>query len=410
MPKFEKLNTMRWRRRSIEWTLIFGVWTILGLIATSQLYYERAVRGRPLSFVKALIWQMSALYVVALATPVVLWLARRYPVERRNWARRLACHLLASFVFSTVVTFFHIIIDTINTSGIEMVTLAVVNRNLPVIFDRVVFVYWTILLLSHTYDYYTRYQSGLLKAAELRAQLARAELHALKMQLNPHFLFNTLNAISELIHKDPDAADETITLLSDMLRSTLDKTGVEEVTLKQELEFLERYFAIERTRMGNRLRIEMQVAPDVLDAQVPNMLLQPLVENAVRHGLAPCAAGGIVRIEAARADGSLQLRITDTGRGLSYETSTGEKNFGNGNAIADVSQSGASEAGASETCASKKIGVGLSNTRARLAHLYGSSSRFDMRPALPHGLSVCIEIPFREDSRKDEQFHQSLDR
>jgi LytS/YehU family sensor histidine kinase len=215
------------------------------------------------------------------------------------------------------------------------------------------------------------------------------------MQLNPHFLFNTLNAIAELIHRNPETADEMVTQLSDMLRTTLEQTGVGEVTLKQELDFLERYLAIERTRMGSRLQIEMHIAPETLDARVPNMLLQPLVENAVKHGIAPTAAGGRITIEASRDNGSLCLNVLDTGRGLPvgwYE------NNGNGKGVSLVSR--------------KKTGVGLANTRARLAHLYGEQGSFDLRSASPHGVAVRIRIPFRESNldHDPDQEPQSLNR
>lgn len=390
-----------WRRKSFLWGLVFGIWTLFGLLAASQVYYDRAFVGRPIPVVKALAWQMSACYAIALCTPFVLWLARRFRVENRNWARRIAFHVLASFVFSTLISTFHIANDMLHIGGVTALTLDRFTRYLPVFFDRMVFVYWTILLLSHAYDYYMRYQNGLVRTANLEARLARAELDALKMQLNPHFLFNTLNAIAELIHRKPDMADEMVTQLSDMLRTTLEQTGVEEVTLKQELDFLERYLAIERTRMGSRLQIEMHIAPETLDARVPNMLLQPLVENAVKHGVAPAAAGGRITIEASRDNGSLRLNVLDTGRGL---PAGWFENNGNGIGVSSVNRN-------SSSSVNKKSGVGLANTRARLAHLYGEGGSFDLRPANPHGVAVRIKIPFRESNLEHDSYHsQSLDR
>ena len=147
--------------------------------------------------------------------------------------------------------------------------------------------------------------------------------------------------------------------------------------------------------MGSRLQIEMHVAPETLDAQVPNMLLQPLVENAVKHGIAPCAAGGRVTVSAARVNGSLDLCVSDTGRGLAIDGTTRREDFGNGNRPSSVSS---------------KNGVGLANTRARIEHLYGAESRFELRPASPHGLSVCIRIPFRESDSDHDTTDPSLDR
>lgn len=390
-----------WKQRTFLPVAVFIFWTLFGLMGAAQIYYSSVVVNRPVTFAKALAWQMPAYYLLAVGTLVVLWIARRYKIERRNWASRLTFHLVAGFVFSTLISVFHIANDLLHVKGFDAVTFDALARNLLVIFDRVVFVYWTTLLLSHAYDYYIRYQNGLVRTANLEARLARAELDALKMQLNPHFLFNTLNAIAELIHRKPDMADEMVTQLSDMLRTTLEQTGVEEVTLKQELDFLERYLAIERTRMGSRLQIEMHIAPETLDARVPNMLLQPLVENAVKHGIAPTAAGGCITIEASRDNGLLRLNVLDTGRGL---PAGWFENNGNGNGISSVNKNSASSV-------NKKSGVGLANTRARLAHLYGEQGSFDLRSANPHGVNVRIKIPFRESNLENDSYHsQSLDR
>ena len=165
-------------------------------------------------------------------------------------------------------------------------------------------------------NYYRRYLAGEQRAAQLQAQLAQAQLQALKMQLHPHFLFNTLNAISELVHKEPETAERMVIQLSDMLRVSLDSIGVQEIPLEQELEFLRRYLDIEETRFRDRLRIRMDVDPETLGAYVPNMILQPLVENAIRHGISPLSRGGSIDIRARRNGETLNLQICDDGRGL----------------------------------------------------------------------------------------------
>ena len=167
------------------------------------------------------------------------------------------------------------------------------------------------------YLYYSRYREGELRTAQLSAQLAQAQLQALRAQLHPHFLFNTLNAISTLVHKDPDIADRMIARLSDLLRLTLENIGVQEVRLAQELEFLERYLEIERMRFPDRLQVRMHIAPETLDAWAPYLILQPIVENAIRHGIAPRSTPGTVEIRADCKNDRLILEVRDDGPGIS---------------------------------------------------------------------------------------------
>ena len=187
------------------------------------------------------------------------------------------------------------------------------------------------------------------------------------MQLNPHFLFNCLHSISSLMHQDVEGADRMITQLGDLLRAALANSDTQEVPLRQELDFLRRYLEIEQTRFGDRLAVIMEIAPDTLDAQVPNLILQPLVENAIRHGIEPHAKAGRVELRARRQDGSLALEVQDSGAGLRAGASANE-------------------------------GVGLSNTRARLRELYGASHQFELQDASDGGLRVRLRIPFRSEA------------
>jgi sensor histidine kinase YesM len=198
--------------------------------------------------------------------------------------------------------------------------------------------------------------------------LTLAQLEALKMQLHPHFLFNTLHSISALVHRDPDAADRMIARLGDFLRLTLENSGAAEVSLQKELEFLTCYLEIERVRFQDRLTTSVEVEPSALDSPVPNLILQPIVENALRHGVAQSSAPGRVEISAKRENGSLRIRVRDNGPGLNRVTGSRE---------------------------AFKEGVGLSNTRARLEQLYGESHRFEMSDAPDGGLLVTMVIPAR---------------
>jgi two-component system, LytTR family, sensor kinase len=223
--------------------------------------------------------------------------------------------------------------------------------------------YAAIVGTSHAALYYRRYHEREAETHKLEAALARAQLQSLQMQLQPHFLFNALNTLSELIHRDARAADRMVARLGDLLRLTLERGSAHEVTLRQELEFVQKYLEIQQTRFHDRLRVEINARPETLDARVPNMILQPLVENAIKHGLAARASAGRVEISAVRRARALCITVGDDGQGLS-----------------DGAQ---------------REGVGLSNTRQRLAQLYDGQSRFELRNRASGGVEAILMIPFR---------------
>jgi hypothetical protein len=226
-------------------------------------------------------------------------------------------------------------------------------------------VYVVIVSVVHAFALYRRVQERDRRALELTTSLSQAKLQALRLQLQPHFLFNTLNAISTLVHTDPDRADEMIVNLSEMLRLSL-AVGEQEVPLRREIEILDRYLQIEQMRLGERLRVERAIEPTVLDARVPPLLLQTIVENAIRHGIEPRAAPGTVRVSAAKAGERLRLLIADDGIGL-----------------------------ASSGRFSERRGVGLANTESRLAELYGADGRIELHEPAEGGCRVEITIPLR---------------
>lgn len=369
--------------RYYRWLLNWGSWTLVGFFFASQIYFYTLYTSRPVAFPKALLWQMLCVYLNALLTPLILWLARRFRIERHNWPRRLTIHVVAGVLIALVLALGHVALDMIFVGRYHSTSVFDLFRMAFGMFDKEMLVYWFLVLMSHAFDYHSRYQRGELKAAQLQTQLAQAHLQALRMQLHPHFLFNTLNTISELIYRDPRAAEQMITQVSDMLRLSLDKIGVQEVSLQQELEFLKKYLEIEQTRFAERLKVRMEIHPDTLHACVPNMILQPLVENAVRHGIAPRAAGGSIEIRTRRDDGMLSMEVRDDGHGLSKK---------------------------SEKTSSGGAGVGLANTRARLEHLYGAMHRFELSTSPGHGLTVSMAIPFRESRAGFDDENPSLDR
>jgi LytS/YehU family sensor histidine kinase len=227
--------------------------------------------------------------------------------------------------------------------------------------------YWVIVSLVHAFSYARRSQERERKALELEARLTDAKLEALRMQLHPHFLFNTLNAISTLVHRDPKAADEMIVNLSELLRATLD-TSEQEITLSRELEFLDRYLEIQQARFGDRLKVEKEIDATALDSRVPTLILQPLVENAVRHGIEPQTAPGIIRIRAWREGATLHLTVQDTGAGVAVNTKQAQR---------------------------QREGIGLPNTRARLQELYGEQGRMTLTNGAEGGFTVDLDFPCR---------------
>jgi len=231
-------------------------------------------------------------------------------------------------------------------------------------FDWEMMTYWAIVGLSHALSYHQEAQSRALGASQLETRLVEAQLQSLQRQLQPHFLFNTLNAIAALMHRDVDAADAMIARLGDLLRMSLQMAGVQEIPLKEELDFLSKYLEIEQTRFRDRLRVVFDVQPDTFDVLVPNLVLQPLVENAIKHGIGPRPTPGTITIRSRRVGRTMELVVQDNGVGLSAAR------------LSDFNR-----------------GIGLSNTRSRLEHLYGPQHRFEFHRPVDGGLLVLIAVP-----------------
>ena len=386
MPDAERDNARKkfvsqlsWRRRGI----IFGGWTLFGVFIASQLYLNSApYYGQPIPFGRALTILLIYAYVWALLTPSVIRLARRFPIERGQYLRSTALHLFASVLFSSLQLALYIFARQwlLGDRPRPFSPLHTFQHVLVAEFHRGFQLYWSVLGLCHAYNYYRRYRERErraaqleLEASQLETQLARAQLDALRTQLHPHFLFNTLNTISVLMREDVATADRMLLRLSELLRLALKNTGAHEVSLRQEMEFLRCYLEIEQTRFQNRLKVKVNVDAEVLDARVPNLILQPLVENAVRHGVAPRPTEGTVEIRARRRNGQVELQVRDDGPGID-----------------DMRK---------ETAAT---GIGLSNTRARLDKLYGAAHSFHLSSADGGGTRVTIMIPFHPADGNEE--------
>ena len=236
-------------------------------------------------------------------------------------------------------------------------------------FDWEMMTYWTIVGLSHAVLYYRESKDRALRTAQLETRLVEAQLKTLQQQLHPHFLFNTLHAISALMHRDVEAADRTLMRLSDLLRLTLENIGQQEIPLQAELDFLAKYLQIEQTRFADRLVVRFDVQPETLDTLVPNLILQPLVENAIKHGVAKKTGPGHIDISARREGDKLRMEVRDDGVGLSEDALT-----------------------------ALQKGIGVSTTRARLQHLFGADCRFEFHRQAA-GLSVVVVIPWQTEIR-----------
>ncbi|MEK6335931.1 MAG: histidine kinase [Acidobacteriota bacterium] len=359
----------------LKWILIGAGWTLFAVFFASELVVNRAYAGRPLNFGRALgIWSLCAFLWLA-ATPLVLWLARSFPLERNRWITSALVHLVAGVLLSLVLLALFVLITlALGMSSGGMTFMQAFRAQLVVSFHSELLTYWMVIGLTHGIDYYRKYRERELRALQLETRLAHAQLDALKMQLHPHFLFNTLNSISVLMSEDVVAARRMLTRMSELLRASLENVGRHEVSLREELDFLKNYLEIEQTRFHDRLAVRMEIEPGVLDARVPNLILQPLVENAIRHGVAPRAQQGLIEISAAREDGMVELKVRDNGPGL---------------------QSTAPE--------SLTKGIGLSNTQARLNQLYGERHRFELKDATGGGLEVVIAIPFQNGFAATDQ-------
>ena len=353
------------RRVWPQWVLVLIFWTLLGLAFGGQLYLSRSQIGAPVSWSFALQRSLADWYVFALLSLPVLGLARRFQFNATNWGRALPLHLASGAAFSFAWMAVRALLEQWQTRGeLQPVPFsAAFDRALVATFFFNLLIYSGIVLVQHAFGYYSKFNERERHAAALEARLAQARLQALQMQLNPHFLFNTLNAITSLMHRDVEAADRMIARLSDLLRYTLDSTGVQEVPLWQELEFLDGYLEIQRTRFGERLSVRREVDEATLDALVPNLVLQPLVENALQHGIAPHVRPGVLVLRAARREGQLELEVRDNGDGLPDGPRPRE-------------------------------GVGVANTRARLQELYGSAQSLELINAPEGGLLARVTLPF----------------
>ncbi len=352
-----------------------GLWAALVLLFAAPLALTGPISWRQAVGFGGSFWALWLLFV-----PAVAWLSFRFPIERRRLVRNLGLHLLACLLMvgASRATFRAVARLSPSPQRSEAPGRSPdsnINRRLPPgAFDLFlslraaldVLVYWSLVALCQAIRNFRSSQERERRAAELEARLTGAKLQALRMQINPHFLFNTLNSIAALVYVNPRAADEMLGDLGELLRRSLNSMEEQEIPLAQELEFIGAYLSIEQKRFGERLRLEQNVPDELMKALVPALILQPLVENAIRHGIEPRRGPGLISIEAKQEDKHLHLIVRDNGRGLPP---------------ADPDNSG-------------RPAIGLANTRARLQGLYGPNQRFNLGRAEPQGCQVDIHLPF----------------
>jgi len=377
----ERSSETQRQRPWLIWLISFGVWTLVSFAAGVSVYQLYRPMGEHFTFLNILGLELCQILPYAPLTPFVFALATRYPFQRRRWFRDSSLYLAGGLLFSVA----HVIMRGLSPYGVWSPKIhgwvsAIWNSQThtfsiqwPVfqslfwnnVVDDITGTFLPIVLIAHAISYYRKLRERERQTSQLETQLTKAHLRALKSQLQPHFLFNTMHSISALMLTDVAAADRMMTRLSDLLRMSLENDGVQVTRLSRELEFVTGYLEIEKVRFGERLDFTFDIAPETLDAQVPHLLLQPLVENAVRHGISRLSANGRLGILATHDGQKLHLVINDNGPGLRNSSISGPK-----------------------------AGVGLRATRERLQTLYGNDQSLDVRNLPEGGVEASVRIPF----------------
>ncbi len=344
--------------------LVLLAWTFVGLFSAGQWYLFQVSRGISPDWPRALLPNLTSCWIWAAFTPFIVHLAGRYRIQGARWPRSLGVHLGSALLFSLLDASLDAAL------GRYIVLLRPPSPSLLTEYFGQsfinVFTYFGVVAVAHAIQYHALFVDREVATSRLQAELLGAQIRALEMQLRPHFLFNTLHTIASLVRAERNpAAVGMIAGLSDLLRASLRTDGPAEIPLRDELALVERYLAIEQIRFQERLVIEVSADPATLDALVPALILQPLVENAIRHGIERRAAPGRVEVEAWRSNGTLSLRVRDSSQGVPAAAQDGS-------------------------------GIGLRNTQARLRHLYGDRQRLVLEGVDGGGAVALVELPFHD--------------
>jgi signal transduction histidine kinase len=353
--------------RKLAWFLVFLAFTAMGLLNFEYRYLDDLARAHTDTFGRRMLEESTGAYTALLLFPIMLWLVRRFRIRQNDWWRTIPLNLLVMVGFSVSHTTLMAITRKLLAPlfGFGAYDYGIMLYRYPMEFSKDVIGFWSVLAVIYIVDSYRESRDRQIATAELEARLAEAQLQNLRLQLQPHFLFNALNTISSVMHEDVNRADVMLTQLSDLLRQTLRSADSQEVPLEEEISLLKNYLAIMEARFGDELNVDFSVEPALASALVPQLLLQPLVENSIRHGRDAHATRLDIHVRAHRDNGNLLLQVSDNGPG-----------------IPDLNKG------------SWRKGVGLSNTEERLEGLYGRNHEFLLENSDHRGLTVTVRLPF----------------
>jgi two-component system, LytTR family, sensor kinase len=359
--------------RAFTWPIFFLLFTTLGFLEFSYRFLDDLSRGLAGTLGRRVLEESTGAYTVLVLLPLVFPFARYYLFACTGWIRRIAWHICGAIVFSVLHTTLMALSRQVLSPlfGLGPYDYGIMTFRYPMEFSKDFMGYTVIVLLYYSFERYRLAQAQQLAAAELQTKLAQAQLENLRLQLQPHFLFNTLNTISSVMYEDVRAADAMITQLSDLLRLTLHASRSHEIPLAEELEIARLYLDLMQKRFENKLHVSYAIDPALNETLVPQLILQPLLENSLRHGMKSGSMAMEISVAAHRENGSLILRITDNGSGLSEVDPSGV--FGRG--------------------------LGLSNIRDRLVQLYGESQEFSIVNHSGSGAEVTLRMPIHNSTQ-----------
>jgi two-component system, LytTR family, sensor kinase len=367
--KMGRLNS-----RGAKFAVWFGIFTLLFLLIFSYRYLGDLATGHSGTFSARLIEEITGCYSAGLLFLLILKFSRRFRINAQNLPQRLPVYLLAAILFSLLHTTMMVLSRqaVFRLAGMGEYDYGIMPIRYLMEMANYLLFYIIGVTLIHLYDHYQESRERELRTAQLEAQLAQAELQSLQAQIHPHFLFNALNTISSVVYEDARAADTMIARLSDFLRHSVNASRRQEVTLQEELNFLNLYLDIMRPRFEDRLSVKIDVEPGVNDALTPRLILQPLVENSIKYAADPDSGLINIAIKAARENGLLRIEVRDEGPGLAAT-------------VRDVPGNG----------------VGLANTARRLERLYGSNHEFAMRNVESGGAMISVKLPYHTDGGRE---------